>query len=268
MSKKITILGTNVLKLQNGNAIANRPEYICANNDIVNGAIAPVNLTECFERFPNIKLIADQIGVSSGYVFPAGGSVIGNTSGTCPCTVSGSCGACGSSAGLLLGFSSATKEVQKVIEYLGKDWLSCFWADPYAIFSSGCPDVGPMYDTYLKYRLGSATFWNTPVDAPVKRQQFVESVKDLVEITVAGDLSQRPGDIVYIKVDNATGLVTDNPDDLPSSNIKSGYYYILRVRNVIKNDGGHTMVLSLGNFLQSRFYPPYESVAPFASQEF
>lgn len=263
MSKKITILGTNVLKLQSGNAIANRSEYICANNDIVNGAIAPANLTECFERFPNIKLIADVIGVSAGYMFPSGSGISGNTSGICPCTVAGLSGSSGS---MLLGFSSATKEVQKVIEYLGKDWTGCFWSDPYAIFSSGCPDVGPMYDTYLKYRLGSATFWNTPVNAPVKRQQFVESVKDLVEITVAGNLSQRPGDIVYIKVDNATGLITDNPDDLPLTNIKSGYYYILRVRNVIKNDGGHTTILSLGTFLQSRFYPPYESVAPFASQ--
>lgn len=267
MSKKITILGTNVLKLQKGNAIANREEYVCANQEIVNGGIAPTSLTECFERFPTIKHIADHIGVSAGYVFPAGGGIIGNTTGICPCSSAGSCGSCGASGALLLGFGSATKEMTKVIEYLGEDWAGCFWTDPYAIFSSNCPDVGPMYDTYLKYRLGCATFWNTPIDAPVKRQQFVESIKDLVEITVAGDLSQRPGDIVYIKADNATGLVTDNASELSLANIKSGYYYILRVRNVIKNDGGHTMVLSLGTLLQSKFYPPYRSVAPFASEE-
>jgi hypothetical protein len=59
------------------------------------------------------------------------------------------------------------------------------------------------------------------LQTPVYRQQFVESVKDLVEITVTGDFSQRPGDIVYLKADNLTGLVTES-DSLPIESIKSG----------------------------------------------
>jgi hypothetical protein len=266
MPKKITILGANTIKLQTSNAMANRHEYVCANNDVVNGAQAPITLKECYERFPKIKTIADQLGVGTTFSLPPGIGVVGNTSGYCPCA--GGCGAggaCGPSGGYMLGASGLSRELAKVKELLSDKWLGCFWPDPYAIFSSNCPDVGDMYETYLKYRLGSATFWNTPIDAPVKRQNFVESVKDLVEITVAGDLSQRPGDIVFLKVDNATGLVTENEDVLPSSSIKSGYYYIMRAKNIIKNDGGHTTILSLTKFLQNRFYPPYATELPYSS---
>ena len=121
-----------------------------------------------------------------------------------------------------------------------------------------------MYENYLKYRLSSATFWATPLETPIHRQQFVESVRDLVELTVTGDFSQRPGDIVYLKADNLTGLVTEN-DSLPIENIKSGYYYVLRTKNVIKNDGTHTTIISLSKFLASRFYPSYKPSAPFES---
>ena len=45
MSKKITILGTNSLKTQIGNAVSNRLEYICANPEITQGNIdAPGSL--------------------------------------------------------------------------------------------------------------------------------------------------------------------------------------------------------------------------------
>jgi hypothetical protein len=56
MSKKITVLGTNVLKVQTGNAISNRNEYICANSDITKGKqTAPTDLQECYDRYPELK---------------------------------------------------------------------------------------------------------------------------------------------------------------------------------------------------------------------
>lgn len=266
MSKKITILGTNILKLQTGNAVANRMEYTCANSMITNGLQpTPVSLEDCYFLYPDILKIARELGVGTTYSLPAGFGVTGNTSGVLSCGISGSSGfPTGPSGGLSLIFSSPARESAKVEEYLGRDWLGCFWPDPLASFSSDCPRYGSMFETYLKYRLGCATFWATPPEIPVDRQQFIESVKDLVEITVVGDFSQRPGDIVYIKIDNATGLVTQNESLSPES-IKSGYYYIMRAKNVIKNDGGHTTILSLSKITRQAFYPPYRESVPYDS---
>lgn len=266
MSKKITILGTNILKLQTGNAVSNRMDYTCANSMITNGIqSAPISLEECYSLYPDILQIARDLGVGTTYGLPAVFGATGNTSGVLSCGISGSCGfGTGPTGGLSLIFPAPARESVKVEEYLGRDWIGCFWPDPLASFSSDCPRYGSMFETYLKYRLGSATFWNTPPEIPVDRQQFIESIKDLVEITVAGDFGQRPGSIVYIKIDNATGLVTQNPE-LSTESIKTGYYYVLRTKNVIKNDGGHTTILSLSRMTRQAFYPPHRDTPPYDS---
>jgi hypothetical protein len=154
----------------------------------------------------------------------------------------------------MLVFNEPDRECIKIQNLLGKEWMGCFWPDPIANFSCDCPLYGDMYENYLKYRLSSATFWNTPLTVPIDRQQFTESVKDLVEITVAGDLAYRPGDIVYIKVDNMTGLASNDEDLEIQVSIKTGHYYIMRAKNLIKNDGGHTTILSLTKFTRQNFY--------------
>jgi hypothetical protein len=57
---------------------------------------------------------------------------------------------------------------------LGADWKGCYWAAPDALFSCECPEVGSKYVEYLKLRLNVATFWNTPVETPIKRKRFFE----------------------------------------------------------------------------------------------
>lgn len=269
MSKKIVIAGTNILKVQNTNAISNRMDYVCANSEITTGVKeAPSSLDECYELWPEIKEIASLITVGNTYTFTAYFGISGasgNTSGIKICGLSGASGfPIGTTGGLTLIFAEPLNEAKLVETILGRDWLGCFWPDPLAAFSADCPRYGPMFETYLRYRLGSATFWDTPTEVPVLRQQFVESIKDLVEITVSGDFSQRPGDIVYIKADNATGLVTENLDLNPES-IKSGYYYIVRVKNTIKNDFAHTTIISLSKFTRGKFYPPYMADRPYGS---
>lgn len=268
MSKKITILGTNVLKVQTGNALANRHEYICANSQITTGKkLAPSDLKECFKQYPELEKIAKQLGVGITYSIPPFFGMSGSTSGIIQCGISGSTagfGEPGGSGGFTLIFNDSDRECNKIVELLGTAWIGCFWPDPLATFSCNCPLYGDMYENYLKYRLSSATFWHTPVDVPVHRQDFIESIKDLVEITVTGDFGQRPGDIVYLKADNLTGLVTET-DSLPLESIKSGYYYVVRAKNVIKNDATHTTTLSLSKFLATRFYPSYSEDKPFQS---
>lgn len=266
MSKKIIILGTNILKLQTSNAVANRMNYICANSAVTTGQReAPKSLDECYEQYPEIQKIAMQLGVGNTYTLPPTFGGTGNTSGIKLCGISGASGfPIGGTGGLTFIFPEPARESVLVEEILGKDWLGCFWPDPLAAFSADCPRYGDMFETYLRYRLGSATFWNTKVDVPNKRQQFIESIKDLVEITISGDLSQRPGDIVYVKADNATGLISENKELNPES-IKTGYYYVVRAKNTIKNDGAHTTILSLSKFTRGRIYPPYRQDKPFES---
>lgn len=267
MSKKITVLGTNILKVQTGNAVSNRNEYVCANSAITTGKNdVPISLKDCYDKYPEIKAIAMALGVGITYSLPAGFGFSGATSGVFSCGISGASGlgTAGASGGFTLIFNEPDRECDKIYELLGTAWMGCFWPDPMANFSCNCPLYGDMYENYLKYRLSSATFWATPLETPINRQQFVESVKDLVEITVTGDLSQRPGDIVYLKADNLTGLVTET-DLLPIESIKTGYYYVLRAKNVIKNDGTHTTILSLSKFLATKFYPGYAETPPYES---
>lgn len=268
MPKKITILGTNVLKVQDGNGIANRSEYICANSKITSGqSPAPISLEDCYDQYPEIKAIAEALGVGNTYSILGVFGLSGNTSGVTVCGNSGisGFGPAGTAGGFTLIFDTPDREARLVEEKFGNTaWLGCFWSDPYASFSYNCPLVGDMYETYLRYRLSSATFWDTKVSAPILRQEFTESVGDLVEITIAGNLSQRPGDIVYVKADNATGLSTLT-EGTPSESIKTGYYYILRAKNVIKNDGAHTTILSLSKLTRGRFYPPYSTAKPYKS---
>jgi hypothetical protein len=266
MAKSIKIIGSNIVKLQNKNSVANRDEYVCANSDITNGIKpAPSDLVECYASWPEIKEIADKLLVGTTFSLLMGfGGLSGSTG--CACGSSGESGFTDltGSGGMSLIFNEPDKECARIATLLGTAWMGCFWPDPMASFSCNCPLYGDMYENYLKYRLGSATFWNTPIDAPVQRQYFNESVKDVVEITVAGDFSQRPGDIVYVKMDNLTGLATET-SDVKATNIKSGYYYVIRAKNTIKNDGGHTTILSLSKFTADRFYPPYSTTAPYES---
>ena len=268
MPKRITILGTNVLKIQDGNAIANRPEYLCANSKITSGQRpAPGSLEECYDQYPDIKAIAIALGVGNTYSLTSSFGIVGNTSGVTICGNSGNCGfgSAGTAGGFTLIFDNPDREARLVEQKFGNTaWLGCFWTDPYASFSYNCPLVGDMYETYLRYRLSSATFWDTHLKTPIRRQEFTESVGDLVEITVGGDLAQRPGDIVYVKANNATGLTTLT-ETAPLESIKTGYYYVLRAKNVIKNDGGHTTILSLSKLTRGRFYPPYSPAKPYRS---
>ena len=190
------------------------------------------------------------MGVGTTYSFLAGGGSTGNTGCSCSINKTQNTGFSNptGSGGFSLIFPEADPECAKIAANLGTAWMGCFWPDPMAPFSCNCPLYGDMYENYLKYRLGSATFWNTPIDAPVKRQYFNESIKDMIDITIAGDFSERPGDIVYIKVDNLTGLVTQNPS-LKISNIKSGYYYIVRIKNVMFMFNSFNARLSFFNFL-------------------
>jgi hypothetical protein len=221
---------------------SSKDSYSCANAQITKGITSPPSsLTNCFNRFPSIKNIADAIGVSSGNFWIGPGH-------------SGLNGACG-------GYFTTTSGVTLIDAYLenpsnecisvantpelGRDWLGCLWGSPEASFSCICPEVGPKFDAYLKLRQNVATFWNTLKSTPVARQEFLDALQfgTKVEITTAGDFSYKVGTVVYI---NVTG-VSKNPNKETFS-VLNGKYWISGIKHVITNSGTHESRLLLTQF--------------------
>lgn len=202
------------------NTVSSRDSYSCANAQITRGITsAPISLSECYERFPNISFIGNVLGVDPATAF-SGPSV---PSPPIPNILS-----------TLTGQDSV--ECEKIQATLGESWLGCLWGSPESPFSCTCPNVGDNFINYLKFRLNVATFWNTPKATPPKRREFLDSVKygSKISITIAGDTSIRPGDIITIKADNISGYPINQ---IPSMISKK--YYVVSTKNTYLNTGAH-----------------------------
>jgi hypothetical protein len=241
MTKQITTFGSNFSKLALfvGNS---KSIYNCSNSTITRGICgAPGTLDECFNNFPSVKKIAESIGFIKGscagscgapsYVYDlfTGSAVPSQTVDQTPNPID-------------IYFDDASGECAKINAGLGPDWLGCLWGTPSSSFSCTCPKIGPFFHAYLKLRLNVATFWNTPKNTPVKRAEFLDSLKysTKVNITVPGDFKLKIGQLVKIKVDNSSGFPYNSR---PS--ILSGAYYIIGVKHVVNNSGTHETALAL-----------------------
>ena len=96
-----------------------------------------------------------------------------------------------------------SKECSMIAEVLGEEWLGCVWEDPNSSLSCNCPEVGPRFADYLKYNNTIATFWNTPDYVPLysAAQRALLSGQS-IKISVAGDMSIRPGHIIKLEIDS------------------------------------------------------------------
>jgi hypothetical protein len=94
-----------------------------------------------------------------------------------------------------------SKECERIEEVLGADYLGCIWEDPNSPTSCTCPCIGDKFMEYLRYTRTNATFWNTPDYTPLFRNaQLALLDSQKIGITVNGDLSVRPGDIVSLDI--------------------------------------------------------------------
>lgn len=226
--------------------LASRQSYICANAFITRGVCsAPATLDECFNNFAGIRGLATELGFlgacgACGYVYSLWTGPTGSVSSINT----------GEPFDVYLDESAA--ECKKVYEGygLGKDWLGCLWATPDAPFSCTCPDIGEKYAAYIKLRLNVATFWNTPKNTPVKRAEFLDTIKysSKVDVTVAGDFSLKIGQVVQFRGDGASGYPYSS-----RQSILNGYYYIVGIKHVITNSGGHETALSLTKLTENQF---------------
>lgn len=224
--------------------VLSKNSYECANAHITRGAVmTPWTLDECLSSFPGILEIAKAIGFVSG---------------SCGGECGGECGGVSFDYNLFEGtgstsspnifkaqdmyFTSPTTECEKITTMLGLDWLGCAWGTPEASYSCTCPDIGPKYEAYLKLRLNVASFWNTPVETPVKRAEFVDALQygRKVDVTIPGDFSIKVGKVVRLRVNGMSGYPYSSYS--PSLN---GLYYIVGIKHVITNSGTHESALAL-----------------------
>jgi hypothetical protein len=244
---QIITVGASEINLAN-TTLSSKNSYMCANAEITRGFTkAPASITECLEKFPNIKVIADAMGVCGGNYWYAPAS--GDTSGK------GFCAATTLFYDLLTGITSnECAQIAGATSYAGNEillgtaWLGCLWGSPMASFSCTCPNIGERFSDYLKLRLNVATFWKTPIEVPPQRQEFLDSIQygERITMSIAGDLSIFPGDIVRLKVDNMTSMVGPSTSQ-PGQSILTKDYYVLSVKQNILNSGSHTTTLEICN---------------------
>jgi hypothetical protein len=144
--------------------------------------------------------------------------------------------------------SKYNEECDKINSTLGGAWLGCLWGTPSAPYSCVCPDVNTRYEAYIKHRLNVASFWNTPVETPVKRAEFVDALQygRKVNITVAGDFNLKVGQVMFVRLNG----ISQYPSK--ENSVLNGLYYIMGIKHVFTSSGTHETGLSL-----SRIAPDY-----------
>lgn len=251
-TNQIITVGATEINLAN-NPLSSQPSYTCANREITRGVTkAPYTLHECYMRFPKIRMMGEAMGVCAGKIldndyYPSkywrgptgisGGEIfydllLGITSSECEKILGMTYGG---------GFDVDGNELPTEPP-LGTAWMGCLWGSPMASFSCTCPDVGERFEDYLKLRLNVATFWNTPIEVPPQRQEFLDSVQygERATMTVAGNFNIQPGHIVRIKVDNMTSMSNGN-----GGSILTKEYYVLSVSHTAYNGGVHETLLEI-----------------------
>jgi hypothetical protein len=198
-----------------------RRVYECSNPWITRGVTTqPSSYAECIENSAYGTKIDDIVTKLGGYPYWSGASVPSGVPTEIDSTLIG----------------EQSPECTGIESSLGKSWKGCYWAASDSVFSCSCPEVGENYINYLKLRLNVATFWNTPVETPLKRREFLDYLQYYPHIlmTVAGDFTLKPGQLIKIKVDSISGYSTDI-----SKSILSDVYYIISVKHTILNSGVH-----------------------------
>lgn len=234
-----------------------RDVYQCANSSITRGISAPPEtLNQCFDEYYSVLKIAQGLGFVTGFTGASGASAAtyGYNLWQGASTPAKSIEEIFKPIDIYL--NDPPNECEEVTSILGLDWLGCLWGTPSTAFSCTCPDVGPNYHNYLKLRLNVATFWNTPKSAPVKRQEFLDAIKygKKADVTVAGDFNLKIGQVVSLNVNAVSGYPYSS-----TNSVLNEEYYIIGVKHVITNSGGHETYLSLSKIPENGVGPSHNA---------
>ena len=237
---QIKIIGSNKVKRPLYPLVSSN-EYVCANAQITKGyTAAPDSLEYCFEKFPKVKQVAEIMGITSSDSLWTGPGTQYDPNNLND-----------------IYLPNASEEMTLVKQNLGEEWLGCYWPAPDAPFSTNCPDINSRYEAYLKLRLNIATFWYTPKETPVKRREFLDSLKYArkMDIVISGDLNLKIGDVVYVKADNISGYPYST-----GQSVMNNYYWVLGVKHTFTNSGTHETMIRV-----SQIYHTFYANAPSGS---
>lgn len=222
--KTISATKVNTTALPGGS----RSSYECANPYITRGVTtAPDTYQNCIQNqiygTKILNIVNNLTDVSPPALWSGPNAITGT-----PATIKST----------FLGDSYPSPECNSVesASGFGSSWLGCFWSAPDSTLSCQCPQIGENYENYLKLRLNDATFWNTPVETPILRKRFLDSINygKKVTFSVAGDFTVKPGNIVELYVDAISGY----SQNITSSTL-SKKYYVISVKNTVLNSGVH-----------------------------
>jgi len=243
MSNQITTVGSNY-RQDAFYSVNSKQVYDCANAYITRGSTGiPSSLDACLNSFPGIKDIATAIGF---YTDPAGisGGISSGFKGYTLWTGSASKPDMNVFKPYDMYFTNPDTECDSIQSRFpdGDEWLGCLWGTPEAPYSCTCPDVQPKYEAYIKLRLNVASFWNTPVETPVKRAEFADALQygRKIDVTVAGDFNLKLGQVVRLRLDGISGYPYSK-----TSNYLNDVYYITGIKHVFTSSGTHETALAL-----------------------
>ena len=153
---------------------------------------------------------------------------------------------------------SQIDECSLIEEKLGDSYLGCIYSDPNASNSCNCPEQGENFAEYLEASRTYATFWDTPNEAPLRRDaQMMQLTTQKAIGVLPGDLSLRPGQIIEV--------VNPQPiDNKHPSKRSAGKWLIGSIKHNIRL-GTHMMGITC--FRDSTPQDPNDITDPIYTQE-
>ena len=86
--------------------------------------------------------------------------------------------------------------------------MGCLFSNPTAPNSCNCPEQGPEYLNYLEHSRTYATFWDTPIETPLRREaQMIQLGYQKANGVLPGDFSLKPGEVITVDIDPGEGSV-------------------------------------------------------------
>ena len=106
----------------------------------------------------------------------------------------------------LKNLEAEINECNLIRENLGEDYLGCLFSNPTAPNSCNCPEQGPEYLNYLEHSRTYATFWDTPIETPLRREaQMIQLGYQKANGVLPGDFSLKPGEVITVDIDPGEG---------------------------------------------------------------
>lgn len=146
-------------------------------------------------------------------------------------------------------------ECSLIKKNLGDKWLGCEFSDPNSSCSCNCPEQGEKFKEYLKYTRTYSTFWECPLDLPLRRRaQNAQLQAQKIKIRVYPNSKVKVGSLIEVYDAN-------DMQDLTKNKFKkiSGKWMISEIEHMMTSSSYFMELILVRNSLH---YDPNESQTP------